>query len=106
MTWNDRSYKEKKVISIGTVSELTGLSERQIRYYEQRKLIFPDRSKTGIRKYSFSDIELLIEIANKIEDGVLTNEIRKEMKKKETPIANEEIRNSLLKGQINVQFKL
>ncbi|WP_153126479.1 MerR family transcriptional regulator [Peribacillus tepidiphilus] len=106
MTWNDRSYKEKKVISIGTVSELTGLSERQIRYYEQRKLIFPDRSKTGIRKYSFSDIELLIEIANKIEDGVLTNEIRKEMKKKEAPITNEEIRNSLLKGQINVQFKL
>ncbi len=102
----DRSYKEKKVISIGTVSELTGLSERQIRYYEQRKLIFPDRSETGFRKYSFSDVELLIEIANQIEDGVFTDEIRKNMKKKEIPITSEDIRNSLLKGQLNVQFKL
>ncbi|MCD8502788.1 MAG: MerR family DNA-binding transcriptional regulator, partial [Bacillaceae bacterium] len=31
------SYKDKKVITIGVVSELTGLSERQIRYYEEKK---------------------------------------------------------------------
>lgn len=37
---SESSYKTRKVISIGTVSELTGLSERQIRYYEERKLIF------------------------------------------------------------------
>ncbi|WP_409298319.1 MerR family transcriptional regulator [Peribacillus sp. SCS-26] len=79
--WND--FKDKKVISIGIVSELTGLSERKIRYYEERKLIFPDRSKSGMRKYSFNDIELLAEIADHIEDGVLTNEIRQELKKKE-----------------------
>jgi MerR family transcriptional regulator, global nitrogen regulator len=30
------SYKDKKVISMGTIVELTGLSERQIRYYEER----------------------------------------------------------------------
>lgn len=38
------SYKDKKVITIGIVRDLTGLSERQIRYYEERKLIFPERS--------------------------------------------------------------
>ncbi|SOC05231.1 transcriptional regulator [Ureibacillus xyleni] len=76
-------YRSKKVISIGTVSELTGLSERQIRYYETRKLIFPERSKTGIRKYSFLDVERLIEIANHLEDGVWTTEIRKELKRRE-----------------------
>ncbi|WP_108671506.1 MerR family transcriptional regulator [Peribacillus acanthi] len=103
---HDRTYKDKKVISIGTVSELTGLSERQIRYYEHRKLIYPERSEKGFRKYSFSDVELLIEIANQIEDGVFTNEIRNNMKKKDIPIASEEIRNSLLRGQLNVQFKL
>ncbi|WP_409293348.1 MerR family transcriptional regulator [Peribacillus sp. SCS-37] len=81
MGWND--FKDKKVISIGTVSELTGLSERKIRYYEERRLIFPARSKSGMRKYSFNDIELLAEIADHIEDGVLTNEIRQELKKKE-----------------------
>ena len=61
----DPSYKKRKVITIGVVSELTGLSERQIRYYEERKLIFPERTNKGNRKYSFSDVECLIEIANK-----------------------------------------
>lgn len=83
MTWRDISYKDKKVISIGTVRDLTGLSERQIRYYETRKLLFPERSKTGIRKYSFRDIELLVEIANQLEEGIWTNEIRKELLRKE-----------------------
>ncbi len=106
MGWNDGSYKDKKVISIGTVSELTGLSERQIRYYEERKLIYPERSKTGIRKYSFLDIETLIEIANQLEEGVGTNEIRKELKRREQPLTNKEVRNSLLKGQFNAQFKV
>lgn len=86
MTEHKDSYKETKVISIGTVCELTGLSERQIRYYESRKLIFPERSKTKIRKYSFQDIELLVEIANQLEDGVWTNEIKKELKRREQPV--------------------
>ncbi|MER1985095.1 MAG: MerR family transcriptional regulator [Solibacillus sp.] len=75
----DNSFKEKKVITIGIVSELTGLSERQIRYYEARKLLFPERSKTGIRKYSFQDIELLIDIANKLNEGIWTHEIKKNL---------------------------
>jgi len=94
------------VISIGTVCELTGLSERQIRYYETRKLVFPQRSQTGIRKYSFLDVELLIEIANHIEEGVWTREIRSEFKKKETMKINEEVSKTLIKGQLNAHFKM
>jgi MerR family transcriptional regulator, global nitrogen regulator len=101
---NDTSYKDKKVITIGIVRELTGLSERQIRYYEERKLIFPERSSGGNRKYSFSDIELLMEIANKIEDGVQTHEIRQEMKKKQKEQTEKEVRNKMIQGQLNAQF--
>ncbi|WP_199617570.1 MerR family transcriptional regulator [Paenibacillus alkalitolerans] len=71
------SYRDKKVISIGLVSEITGLSVRKIRYYEERKLIFPERSKGGTRKYSFADVERLIDIANHIEDGLQTYEIKR-----------------------------
>lgn len=106
MTLNDGSYKYKRVISIGTVSELTGLSERQIRYYETRRLIFPERSKTGIRKYSFHDIEILVEIANQLEEGVWTNEIRKEFKRREQPLNKTVVQNSLLHEQINAHFNL
>mgnify|MGYP005842493029 CR=1 FL=1 len=103
---NDTSYKDKKVITIGTVSELTGLSERQIRYYEERKLIFPERSKQGIRKYSFSDIEKLMEIANKIEDGLQTGEIRREMLKNKENEKKERVRDKMLRGQLNAHFHM
>ena len=43
------NYREKKVMTIGIVCELTGLSERQIRYYEERKLIFPERTNGKTR---------------------------------------------------------
>lgn len=100
------SYKEKKVITIGVVRELTGLSERQIRYYEERKLIFPDRSTGGSRKYSFSDVELLMEIANKIEDGIQTHEIRREMIREQKNRDQQEVRRQMIQGQINAQFGL
>lgn len=101
---NEQSYKDKKVITIGIVRELTGLSERQIRYYEERKLIFPERSSGGSRKYSFSDIELLMEIANKIEDGVQTHEIRQELKRNQKVQNQKDVRNKMIQGQLNAQF--
>jgi MerR family transcriptional regulator, global nitrogen regulator len=98
------SYKDKKVISIGVVRELTGLSERQIRYYEERKLIFPDRTPKGSRKYSFTDVERLMVIAEKIEEGIQTYEIRQEMKKEAKRESDQQIREKMLRGQINAQF--
>ncbi|KKK36760.1 MerR family transcriptional regulator [Mesobacillus campisalis] len=99
----ESSYKDKKVITIGIVRELTGLSERQIRYYEERKLIFPDRTPGGSRKYSFSDIELLMEIANKIEDGVQTYEIRQEMIREKRAM-DKKTHHKMIQGQLNAQF--
>ncbi|MDZ5471708.1 MerR family transcriptional regulator [Bacillus sp. 31A1R] len=99
----EASYKDKKVITIGVVSELTGLTERQIRYYEERKLIFPERADKGNRKYSFNDIERLIEIANKREEGVRTYDIRQEMIKKNKEL-DQKVRKNMLKGQINSRF--
>jgi MerR family transcriptional regulator, global nitrogen regulator len=103
---NEVSYKDKKVITIGVVRDLTGLSERQIRYYEERKLIFPERSQGGSRKYSFSDVELLVEIANKIEDGVQTHEIRKEMLRSQKDQNQKDVRRKMIQGQLNAQFGL
>jgi DNA-binding transcriptional MerR regulator len=96
------SYKEKKVISIGVVSELTGLTERQIRYYEDRKLIFPERTAGGTRKYSFFDVDKLVEISNHMEDGLQTMDIKRMEKKK----SESEIRKQMIRGQINAQFNI
>ncbi|QQK81165.1 MerR family transcriptional regulator [Salicibibacter cibi] len=93
------NYKTKKLITIGIVCEMTGLSERQIRYYEERKLIFPERTKGGTRKYSFNDIESLMDIAEKMDDGMQTFEI-KQLHNKNKASAREE----MIKGQINARF--
>lgn len=100
----DNSFKDKKVITIGVVSELTGLSERQIRYYEERKLIFPERKEGKSRKYSFNDIETLIDIANKIEEGTQTYEIRQDMIKKQKLKDEKEIKKQMIQGQLNAHF--
>ncbi|MDQ0229443.1 MerR family transcriptional regulator [Metabacillus malikii] len=108
MDKQERSYKDKKVISIGTVSELTGLSLRQIRYYEERKLIAPFRNDHGTRKYSFNDIETLMDIADKREDGVQTTEILKEMRlqeRKRERESKDDIKKKMLQGQLNAQFR-
>ena len=97
------SYKDKKVITIGIVSELTGLSERQIRYYEERKLVFPERTKGGTRKFSFADVERLVDIANKMEDGMQTFEIRRMEQKK---LRQAELREKMLRGQLNAAFNI
>ncbi|MCA0757426.1 MerR family transcriptional regulator [Paenibacillus sp. N4] len=67
----------QKVMSIGIVRELTGLTERQIRYYEDKQLVFPGRSPGGARKFSFEDVEQLKEIHSKMKDGFHTFELRK-----------------------------
>ncbi|MFC4322181.1 MerR family transcriptional regulator [Litchfieldia salsa] len=102
---SDNSYIHKKVISIGTVCELTGLSERQIRYYEERELIFPKRSNKGNRKYSFSDVEALMDIANKMEDGLQTSDLRKEITSKRLGEQKSESKEQMIRGQLNAYFK-
>jgi MerR family transcriptional regulator, global nitrogen regulator len=74
----NEAFKEKKVINIGVVSQLTGLSQRKIRYYEQQNLISPTKYNSNTRKYSFSDIEKLMAISDKIQKGIQTSEIRRE----------------------------
>jgi DNA-binding transcriptional MerR regulator len=105
MSAHKDSYLYKKVITIGTVCELTGLSERQIRYYEKRKLVFPERTERGNRKYSFADVETLMDIANKMEDGMQTSELRKEMMKRQDRRYDSNLKEQMIRGQLNAYFK-
>lgn len=94
------SLTEKKVIGIGTVSKLSGLTLRQIRYYEQRKLIFPERTKGGTRLYSFQDVERLVEIASQMEEGFHTHDIQRLEKKKKAAEARTPVTASVRLGAI------
>lgn len=52
------------------VMQLTELSARQIRYYEQQGLITPKRNKGKQRIFSLNDIDRLLEIKDLLDQGV------------------------------------
>ncbi|MDM5298211.1 MerR family transcriptional regulator [Bacillus pumilus] len=74
---SDYIRRSMPLFPIGIVMQLTELSARQIRYYEENGLIFPARSEGNRRLFSFHDVDKLLEIKNLIEQGVNMAGIKK-----------------------------
>lgn len=67
------------VFPIGTVMKLTDLTARQIRYYEEQKLIDPERSETNRRLYSLNDLDLLLDIKDMLAEGYKISAIQRQL---------------------------
>ncbi len=67
---SDNIRRTMPLFPIGIVMQLTELSARQIRYYEENELVFPARSDGNRRLFSFNDVDTLLEIKNLIEQKV------------------------------------
>lgn len=67
---NDYERRNRPLFPMSIIMELTELSARQIRYYEENELIRPARTNGGHRLFSFSDIDCLLEIKNLLEKKV------------------------------------
>lgn len=67
---NDDVRRNMALFPIGIVMQLTSLTARQIRYYEQQDLIAPARTSGNQRLFSFNDVDRLLEIKALIEKGV------------------------------------
>ncbi|NUH82437.1 MerR family transcriptional regulator [Bacillus firmus] len=98
---------------IGTVMQLTDLTARQIRYYEEHQLISPARTDGNRRLFSLNDIDVLLEIKDLIDQGVnmagikqlffvkeqqaLTETMNKQAEKARRDLSDEDIRKLLRK---------
>src|SRR4051812_11600923 len=105
------------LFQIGTVMQLTELTARQIRYYEEHNLITPARTDGKRRLFSLNDIDTLLEIKDLIDQGVnmagikqifaakveqvLGNELQKDGGREKRELSNEEIRKLLRKEITN-----
>ncbi|SDY93075.1 MerR family transcriptional regulator, glutamine synthetase repressor [Evansella caseinilytica] len=58
------------IFPISFVEEITNLTARQIRYYEEQDLIHPVRNKGKQRIFSLNDLERLLEIKSLIDQRV------------------------------------
>ncbi|RYM05647.1 MerR family transcriptional regulator [Sporolactobacillus sp. THM7-7] len=70
------------LFSMGIVEKLTGLTARQIRYYEENELIHPERTAGNRRVFSFNDVDRLLDIKSLLDEGVNLAGIRRVLSKK------------------------
>ncbi|MDQ6597076.1 MerR family transcriptional regulator [Bacillus salipaludis] len=104
---------------IGTVMQLTELTARQIRYYEEHELISPARTDGNRRLFSLNDIDRLLEIKDLIDQGVnmagikqlflvkeqQTNIIQQQSEKSKRELTDEQLRK-LLRNELLHSNKL
>ncbi|WP_252313732.1 MerR family transcriptional regulator [Sinobaca sp. H24] len=69
---------------ISVVQELTHLSARQIRYYEEQGLISPERNQGNQRLFSLADIDRCSDIKELIDQGLNIAGIRTVLAAKKT----------------------
>lgn len=70
---------EAGYLSIAAVRRLTGLSERQIRYYDEKGLVVPERTPGGHRLYTPAHVERLRAVRRLIEEGLSVEEVRQRL---------------------------
>jgi MerR family transcriptional regulator, glutamine synthetase repressor len=89
--------------------QLTELTARQIRYYEEHELISPARTDGNRRLFSLNDIDRLLEIKDLIDQGVnmagikqllvvkdqQANVIQQQAEKAKQELTDEQLRNLL-----------
>ncbi|HET7578082.1 MAG TPA: MerR family transcriptional regulator [Bacillales bacterium] len=67
---SDNLRRNMPLFPIRIVKQLTELSARQIRYYEQNGLVHPARTEGNQRLFSFNDVDTLLEIKTFVEQGI------------------------------------
>lgn len=83
---------EEPLFSIGTVERLTGLTSRQIRYYETKGLIRPRRTPGHQRLYTRAQVERLRQVKRLLDEGRSLQRIVHELLSEERQEADEGVR--------------
>ena len=74
---NKEMRRAVPILPISTVMQLTNLTARQIRYYEEHHLIEPVRTEGNRRMFSLNNIDELLEIQELLEQGINIAGIKK-----------------------------
>jgi MerR family transcriptional regulator/heat shock protein HspR len=62
--------QELGLYAISVVAQLVGTGQQNIRLYERKGLLTPDRTAGGTRQYSNADLAILRRISELLEDGL------------------------------------
>lgn len=71
MNIKEKKQRQLPIYPIGKVEEITGISAKRIRHWEDYGLVCPSRTNGGHRLFSGNQVELLLTIKDLIErDGL------------------------------------
>ena len=62
--------RAKALYAISVAAELSGTAIQNLRVYERRGLLSPDRTDGGTRRYSEADVERLVRIRELLDAGL------------------------------------
>ena len=60
---------------MAAVRALTGLSDRQLRYYDQQGLVVPRRSPGGHRLYTAAEVDRLLRVRELLSAGLTVRQV-------------------------------
>ncbi|GAA2139673.1 MULTISPECIES: MerR family transcriptional regulator [Arthrobacter] len=90
------SGSEAGLYAISVVAHLVGTGQQNIRLYERRGLLTPDRTAGGTRQYSDADLAVLRRIGELLEEGLNLAGVAKVM---ELEAANARLRAELKRAR-------
>ena len=96
------------LLPISIVMQLTELTARQIRYYEDHDLIHPARTEGNRRMFSLIDVDILLEIKDFLEQGINMAGIKKIFDLKKQPIipeAKEPMTDAELRSILRIEMQ-
>jgi DNA-binding transcriptional MerR regulator len=91
---------EMGLYAISVVAQLVGTGQQNIRLYERRGLLTPDRTAGGTRKYSEADLAVLRRISDLLDEGLNLAGVAKVL---ELEAANARLRAELKRARARVR---
>ncbi|MFD2555179.1 MerR family transcriptional regulator [Sphingobacterium tabacisoli] len=85
----DFDFLDKLVVGIGEVSQITGIPTRQIRYWEEKRIIDSLTEEEGKnRRYNYENIKKMLLIKELMDEGYTLDSAAEKVKKRMEMIEN------------------
>lgn len=79
----DFDFLEKLIVGIGEVSQITGIPTRQIRYWEEKEIIYSVTEEEGKnRRYDYKNIKKMLLIKELLDEGYTLDALAEKVKKR------------------------
>ena len=91
---------DRGLYAISVVAELLGTGQQNIRLYERRGLLTPERTSGGTRQYSEADLLILRRIGELLDEGLNLAGVAKVL---ELELDNAKLRRQLKRARARVQ---